>query len=117
VSDDGLPDLEGELNQYRHLQIPLQGCLVDAKVNGAYGGTGHRAPWTLLRSGWNPDWPPLILAGGLTPDVVSDAVNVVAPYGVDVASGVEAAPGTQDSRLVKQFIMNARRSEHQVENT
>src|SRR5215207_8328528 len=56
--------------------------LIDAHVEGQMGGTGHRAPWELL-SGFDPGVP-LILAGGLTPENVADAVRLVRPWGVDV---------------------------------
>lgn len=80
--------------------------LVDAHVAGAMGGTGHRAPWELL-AGWNPG-APLILAGGLTPDNVAEAVARVRPWGVDVASGVESAPGVKDPDKVARFVKNVR---------
>lgn len=82
--------------------------LIDAQVNGAYGGTGQTAPWKLLASKWQPGWPPLILAGGLTPDNVSEAIAAVRPFGVDISSGVETAPGVKDPQRVRRFIESAR---------
>lgn len=84
--------------------------LVDAQVQGAFGGTGRTAPWELLASRWQPGWPPLILAGGLTPDNVGQAIDAVGPYGVDVSSGVESAPGVKDRERVGRFIESARRA-------
>src|SRR5262249_26263593 len=78
----------------REGQLP-SALLVDAHVAGAYGGTGRTAPWQLLAD-FAPG-APLILAGGLTPDNVAEAVRVVRPYGVDVASGVENGPGHKDA--------------------
>jgi phosphoribosylanthranilate isomerase len=80
--------------------------LVDAHVPGQHGGTGRTAPWELLAS-FRPGVP-VILAGGLTPENVAEAVRVVRPYGVDVASGVEGSPGRKDAEKVRRFIVNAR---------
>ncbi|MGL4549692.1 MAG: phosphoribosylanthranilate isomerase [Gemmataceae bacterium] len=80
--------------------------LIDSHVEGQMGGTGHRAPWELLK-GFDVGVP-LVLAGGLTPDNVAEAVAVVRPWGVDVASGVEAAPGVKDPDKVARFVQNAR---------
>lgn len=80
--------------------------LIDSLVEGEMGGTGHRAPWELL-VGFDPGVP-LILAGGLTPENVADAITLVRPWGVDVASGVESQPGRKDSGKVAQFVKNAR---------
>lgn len=82
--------------------------LIDSFVDGAMGGTGHRAPWHLLE-GFDAGVP-LILAGGLTPDNVAEAIARVRPWGVDVASGVEAAPGAKDPNKVALFVKNARAS-------
>lgn len=80
--------------------------LVDAHVPGQYGGTGRTAPWEFLAD-FQPGVP-LILAGGLTPDNVAEAVRCVRPYGVDVASGVERSPGVKDAEKMRRFIGNAR---------
>ena len=82
--------------------------LIDAYVEGQMGGTGHRAPWGLLE-GFDPGVP-LILAGGLTPENVGEAIARVRPWGVDVASGVESSPGRKDPAKVAQFVKNARGS-------
>ena len=72
---------------------------------GEHGGTGRTAPWSLLAEFKPPE--PLILAGGLTPDNVAEAIYVVRPYAVDVASGVESAPGRKDQEKMRRFIGNA----------
>lgn len=80
--------------------------LVDSFVAGEMGGTGHRAPWELL-VGFDTGVP-LILAGGLTPDNVADAIRLVKPWGVDVASGVESSPGVKDAAKVRAFVAAVR---------
>jgi phosphoribosylanthranilate isomerase len=80
--------------------------LVDAFVEGEMGGTGQAAPWGLL-AGFDPGVP-LVLAGGLTPDNVADAIRTVRPWAVDVASGVEASPGVKDQGRVRAFCTTVR---------
>jgi phosphoribosylanthranilate isomerase len=80
--------------------------LVDAHVAGRHGGTGRTVPWDLLAS-FRPGVP-LILAGGLTPDNVAEAVRRVRPDAVDVASGVEHGPGRKDAEKMRRFLGNAR---------
>ena len=85
---------------------PVAALLVDAAVPGQFGGTGQRADWQLaaqLAAAHR-----VILAGGLTPDNVAAAVQAVRPYGVDVSSGVESAPGKKDPEKVACFIRNAK---------
>jgi phosphoribosylanthranilate isomerase len=86
-------------------QLPAA-ILVDADVPGQFGGTGRHAPWELLAN-FQPGVP-LILAGGLRPDNVADAVRMVRPYAVDVAGGVEYRPGRKDPAKLRRFIDNAR---------
>jgi phosphoribosylanthranilate isomerase len=83
--------------------------LIDSRSDGVMGGSGQTAPWSLLE-GFNPGVP-LILAGGLTPENVADAIASVRPWGVDVASGVEFAPGRKDPSKVAQFIQKVRACE------
>ncbi len=80
--------------------------LVDAAVKGAYGGTGVTGDWSAA-AGLAKRYP-LLLAGGLTPDNVADAVRQVKPWGVDVASGVEAGPGEKDAGRMKAFVRAVR---------
>ncbi len=79
--------------------------LVDGHAPGLVGGTGKRAPWELLAD-FRPGVP-LILAGGLTPDNVAEAVRAARPYAVDVASGVESRPGRKDADKVRRFVQRA----------
>jgi len=104
----GLAPLEEYLHHCRsHAALP-HACLIDAHVAGEYGGTGKTVPWDRLREEYRADWPRLILAGGLNPENVAHAVQLVQPWGVDTASGVETAPGVKDLARVRQFIAAAR---------
>lgn len=79
--------------------------LLDSHAAGAKGGTGKAFAWSTLppMSG-----PPLILAGGLRPDNVAAAIRTVRPYGVDVSSGVENAPGIKDHAKMNAFVNEVR---------
>jgi phosphoribosylanthranilate isomerase len=101
-----LADIEAYLAQCRAAGRLPGAILVDAYVEGQHGGTGRTAPWELLVD-FKPGVP-LILAGGLTPDNVAEAVRTVRPDGVDVASGVEFAPGQKDPDKLRAFVANAR---------
>lgn len=92
------------------------GVLVDARVEGQYGGTGRAPSWSALASGYDQmNWPPLILAGGLTPENVGAAIEQVGPWAVDVSSGVEDnVPGRKSLRRVEAFLAEARAAFHQV---
>jgi len=79
--------------------------LLDSFVSGKYGGTGKVHDWGLSKQVREAIYPkPLILAGGLKPENVKDAVRFVQPYAVDVSSGVESQPGIKDSEKVFAFV-------------
>jgi len=92
----------------------LQAVLLDAYDNCVRGGSGKQFNWDLVaaarQAGRLDAWPPVILAGGLSPDCVADAIRTVQPWGVDVASGVESAPAIKDMAKVAAFIHNASRA-------
>jgi phosphoribosylanthranilate isomerase len=93
----------------------LDACLVDSYVEGMYGGTGQTVSWEVLGVEYRrEEWPPLILAGGLRPENVAEAIEVARPWGVDVASGVESSPGHKDPELVARFVDEARRAFRRV---
>jgi phosphoribosylanthranilate isomerase len=92
-----------EIERYR-----ATAYLLDAYVPGQPGGTGHTFDWTLAVQA--KGYGPVILAGGLTPDNVAGAVHTIQPWGVDVSSGVEAAPGCKDPHKVRRFIAIAKSS-------
>lgn len=81
--------------------------LVDARVEGMRGGTGETLDWSLLAER-RRDGPPLILAGGLTPDNVVAAIGAVGPWAVDSASATESAPGIKDPERVAAFAAAVR---------
>ena len=80
--------------------------LLDAHRPGTPGGTGERFDWELAAQ--RRSQVPLILAGGLTPDNVGEAIAMARPFAVDVASGVEAEPGRKDPALLAAFFEGAR---------
>jgi phosphoribosylanthranilate isomerase len=109
IGPEGLDGVAADLERCAALGVRLAACLIEAHVPGVYGGTGEQAPWNLLSDGWRTDlWPPLVLAGGLTPHNVAAAIAVTHPWGVDVASGVEMAPGEKDLARVERFVQAAR---------
>jgi phosphoribosylanthranilate isomerase len=83
-------------------QAPGDYVMVDAKVEGALGGTGHTFDWNLVVN--LAKKRKLVLAGGLRPDNVARAIQLVRPFCVDVASGVETAPGIKDLERVRAFV-------------
>jgi phosphoribosylanthranilate isomerase len=101
----GLSEVTRYLDTARSAGKAPAAVLVDAYAVGQYGGTGQRAPWHLLAEFKPPE--PLILAGGLTPDNVAEAIRLVRPYAVDVATGVESSPGRKDPELMRRFIGTA----------
>ena len=107
----GVRTADGQLGEdAERLAEEADALLVDALVPGALGGTGVAIPWLAL--GEALDAMPLpariILAGGLTPENVAEAIDYVAPSVVDVSSGVESAVGIKDHARVRAFIAAAR---------
>jgi phosphoribosylanthranilate isomerase len=106
ISERNVDQLPRLIDEYR--QTPLRAVLIDARVEGVYGGSGQTAPWQSIAAAWQCDWPPLILAGGLTPANIGDAIRAAHPWGVDTAGGVESSPAIKDPIKVRAFIENAR---------
>jgi phosphoribosylanthranilate isomerase len=75
--------------------------LLDSHVKGVPGGSGETFAWELARS--HRSQTPVILSGGLNPDNVAEAISVVRPFAVDVATGVELAPGRKDPDKLRAF--------------
>jgi len=93
----GVPET---INGFARSESPA--FLVDASVKGLYGGSGVTADWNSAAE--LAKKYPLLLAGGLTPENVAEAVGRVKPWGVDVASGVESEPGKKDASKMKEFV-------------
>ncbi|MFA6239875.1 MAG: phosphoribosylanthranilate isomerase [Candidatus Hydrogenedentales bacterium] len=89
------------------LEYPASAYLLDAWAPDAHGGTGMVFDWRIANAAKELGFP-LILAGGLTPENVADAVRLVQPYAVDTAGGVENAPGKKDYVKVREFVRNAK---------
>jgi len=77
---------------------PCDAVLLDAKVAGVRGGSGHAFDWSILKA--LPRTRPLVLAGGMKPENTAEAVRAVRPEWIDTASGVESAPGVKDAARI-----------------
>ncbi len=95
-----------DLHEYARRHNQAAALLLDSHAAGQKGGTGKSFDWSAIE---RPDGLPLILAGGLKPENVATAIRLVRPYGVDVASGVESAPGIKDREKMAAFV-------HEVNN-
>lgn len=84
------------------------GFLFDGNTPGAPGGSGHAFDWSRIPGEIGKPW---LLAGGLVPGNVFDAVIATRPWGVDVASGIELAPGIKDGDKMRRFVEEARRAD------
>ena len=103
----GIP---ANVNEFARDDAPA--FLLDASVKGVYGGSGVTADWDGA-AGLAKKYP-LLLAGGLTPENVAEAIGRVKPWGVDVASGVESAPGKKDPSKMEAFVQAVRNTEKKV---
>lgn len=88
-----------------------QGFLLDSNVAGRRGGSGDTFDWSKIPSTFGS---PLLLAGGLNPGNVAEAITQVKPWGVDVSSGVESAKGIKDIELINQFFREVKRGDANV---
>lgn len=86
--------------------------LLDTAVSGHYGGTGVTGNWHAARTAAQTQR--IILAGGLTPENVGEAIRIVRPYAVDVTSGVEARPGKKDAGKLRTFFDEVARASREV---
>ncbi|MDY6989064.1 MAG: phosphoribosylanthranilate isomerase [Thermodesulfobacteriota bacterium] len=91
----------------------VHGFLLDTYVKGKPGGTGRTFDWTLVKEA--KKYGPVILAGGLTAEGIREAIHVARPYGVDVSSGVESAPGVKDREKMRRFVAEVRSTMGEME--
>jgi len=110
IGPGGLDPVRQFLNDCEKLNVIPSGVLLDAAQDGEYGGTGQTFDWNVVTEyrRISPAAPPLILSGGLNPENVAQAVQAVRPAAVDVASGVEDAPGKKSPEKIKLFVAAAK---------
>jgi phosphoribosylanthranilate isomerase len=112
---DGLAEATG-VSVCERMRRQLFAILVDNQSNGASGGTGEKFDWEAGREiirGLSLMLP-VIVAGGLNPSNVKTAIQIFEPFGVDVASGVEASPGKKDPEKVRAFVRAVREYDRKV---
>lgn len=107
----GLPFLRALSHERAQAELArfseARAIIVDSHPPGAAGGTGRSFDWSRFPSDSDT---PLLLAGGLSAGNVATAIRLARPYGVDVSSGLESAPGIKDRRLMKTFFDEVRRA-------
>jgi len=104
-------DLNGDLLiTFGSAAKPLSAIVVDSGSGNRPGGTGERFDWEGAKIGiWGLEEElPVVVAGGLSPENVHEAIKILRPWGVDVASGVEASPGKKDREKVRAFVRAVR---------
>jgi len=106
IRSRSIEEAEQDALRFTPLASGEPALLVDAVHAQLYGGTGQVADWAVAR--YLSARCAVLLAGGLTPENVAEAIRAVEPWGVDVASGVEAAPGKKDHRKMIDFVKAAR---------
>ena len=102
--------LRKEINSFES----AAGVLLDTYRKGTPGGTGEKFDWDLVPQSDEIQGKPIILAGGLTPENVFEAVKTVKPYAVDVSGGVESEPGIKDAARIRAFLESVRDADRQL---
>jgi phosphoribosylanthranilate isomerase len=122
---ENLAGIAAQLADYAH-DSHVDAVLVDSRTGAAVGGTGVAFDWAAAKltlfqrseiQGAEIQWRQsrLVAAGGLTPENVAEAIRTLEPWGVDVVSGVEAAPGRKDPEKVRAFVARARAEAYKIE--
>lgn len=102
-------EIAGQHPATLHLRYPAAaGFLFDSHGSGGAGGSGQTFDWSRIPAGVQK---PFMLAGGLHPDNVFDAIGATLPWGVDVSSGIESAPGVKDGDKMRRFVEEVRRAD------
>lgn len=115
-ADGNLASIRTYLEQCQQAGSLPHAVLLDAYAPGSYGGTGQVVDWNVVRNERDLLMGlPVILAGGLTPENVAEAIATAQPDAVDVASGVETSPGKKDPDKVRRFVDEARRAFAELE--
>ena len=100
-----------DATEYASQFTRAQGFLLDSNAIGRKGGSGDTFDWTKIPASFQY---PLILAGGLSPANVAEAINSVRPWAVDVSSGVETSPGIKSDELMTQFFREVNRVDDKI---
>jgi len=112
-----IPMGDGATHNARALQMAYPNAaafLFDSHSPGGSGGSGQAFDWARVPTGLHR---PFLLAGGLTPDNVFDAIVATLPWGVDVSSAIESAPGIKDGDKMRRFVEEVRRADCHEMNT
>ena len=104
----GMKDMQGDADftEYADKFTGAKGFLVDSHGAGKAGGTGETFDWSTVPNNYHK---PIILAGGLNPENVADALQQVSVYGIDLSSGVESQPGIKDKQKVEKLMNEVNR--------
>ena len=118
VNVDG-SDAEAAVGPWRRAPANVVGLLFDAPRCGDElpGGMGRRFDWSALAGLDRSGLPPVIVAGGLTPENVGEAIATIRPWGVDVSSGVESSRGVKDPDLVRAFTEAVRKADETLDDS
>lgn len=109
LGPDGLASVKSWLDDAMRSSLFPKLLLLDAYRPGQYGGTGATADWSQAAAyARTPKVPPLVLAGGLTPANVAEAIRAVRPAAIDTAGGVESSPGVKDAVRMAAFVIAAK---------
>ncbi|EMA18494.1 phosphoribosylanthranilate isomerase [Haloarcula argentinensis] len=110
ITQDIVAVVEADAPAIEDYAAHADALLVDSVDADGGGGTGETHDWERTRDLVDSLDVPVVLAGGLTPENVAEAVETVEPFAIDVASGVESAGGTKDHDAVERFVQNAKRT-------